>query len=98
MLIEGDPPLLLSELRADRGELLLKKTAGSSTDVEWVEVNPDSYGVWISGGAHVVVWPATPPRLAGNVLIWVADGVTFRLEGPRLTRAEALRVARELTG
>ena len=39
-----------------------------------------------------------PPRLAGNVLVWEQDGITFRVEGKDLERDDALRLARELLG
>jgi hypothetical protein len=36
------------------------------------------------------------PRLAGNTLIWLHQSTTYRLEGRRLTRAEAVDLARSL--
>jgi len=50
-------------------------------------------GVWIAGGRHVVVAPPVPPRLAGNVLIWVRGPVTYRLEGRDLTLERARGLA-----
>jgi hypothetical protein len=91
-------PVLLSQFGFGDGPGLLKKVAGGSTGVEWVELAPDLYGLWLSGGQHVVLFPAAPPRLAGNVLLWERDGVTYRLEGPELTRERALELARELLG
>jgi hypothetical protein len=35
-------------------------------------------------------------RLAGNVLLWEAHGVTYRLEGD-LSRADALELAGQIT-
>jgi hypothetical protein len=94
-LFAAPKPVLLSEL-AFTG--LLKKVAGASTAVQFVEIAPGVEGLWISGASHVVFGPAVPPRLAGNVLVWEQDGITFRLEGKDLERDDALRLARELLG
>jgi hypothetical protein len=53
-------------------------------------------GLWLSGAAHVFVFPGAPPRLAGNVLLVLRAGLTLRIEGKGLPRAEALRLAGEL--
>jgi len=90
-------PVLLSELRNDYGPAILKKLAGGSTDVESVDVDGAS-GFWITGGAHVFIAPGAPPRLAGNVLLWVSGHLIFRLEGRNLTRERALEQAREIAG
>jgi hypothetical protein len=88
-------PVLLSELRSEG--FLLKKIAGSSTDVTSLQVGA-SPGLWIAGGRHVLVLPAAPPRLAGNVLVWETGPITYRLEGRRLSRPTALRLAAEIEG
>jgi hypothetical protein len=98
VVLSTPEPVLLSQVRTGEGEVLLKKAAGSGTGTEWVELAPDLYGLWITGRPHVVFFPDAPPRLAGNVLLWERDGVTFRLEGPTLTRDRALELARELLG
>jgi hypothetical protein len=94
-LLAMPQPVLLTELRSDGGGLL-KKLAGTGTRVESVRVNGDP-GIWISGKAHVFIEPAAPPRLAGNVLVWQHGDVTLRLEG-KLTKADALGLARSITG
>jgi len=86
-------PVLLSEFGAPE---FLKKFATSS--VEWVRVTPDVQGLWIAGAPHVVFFPGASPRLAGNVLVFATGTRTFRLEGPGLTRADALAKAREILG
>jgi len=86
-------PVLLSEFGS---AYLIKKFATGS--VEWVQVAPGVPGLWIAGGAHVVFFADTSPRLAGNVLVWEKGGVTFRLEGPGLDRPRALRLAGEILG
>lgn len=83
--------VLLSELAGDDG-LLLKKAAAGATTIEGVSVNGRP-GLWLTGAAHVFMFPQAPPRLAGNVLLWQTGGLTLRLEGP-LTRAQALAIAR----
>jgi hypothetical protein len=86
-------PVLLSEFGAPE---FLKKFATSN--VEWVQVAPDVQGLWIAGAPHVVFFPDASPRLAGNVLVFATDTRTFRLEGRRLTKADALAKAREILG
>jgi hypothetical protein len=96
-LLFGAPtPTLLSEFRSGIGAEILKKLAGGSTEVEWLEVAADAPGVWITGEAHVFIGPTAPPRLAGNVLLWQSGEITYRLEGRELTRSLALRLAREI--
>lgn len=87
------PDRLLMELRGD--ELLLKKVLDQDASVRWVDVNGYP-GVWVQGAQHGLYMPGGEARLAGNTLIWVRDGVTFRLEGD-LTRQRALELAGTLT-
>jgi hypothetical protein len=84
-------PVVLSELRTGVGTMILKKLAGTATTVRYVRVE-GAPGVWIEGAPHVVLAPELPPRLAGNVLVWVRGAVTYRLEGKALT----LDAARDL--
>lgn len=93
VVFEEPSPVLLTEFRA--GPYLLKKIATLATSVAWVTVDRAA-GLWIAGRAHVVALPDAPPRLAGNVLVWQQRGVVYRLEGRRLTRQAALRLAAEL--
>jgi hypothetical protein len=90
-------PVLLSEVSTP-GENggFLKKLAGGNTKVEWVQIGQDAYGVWITGAPHVFFFPREPARLAGDTLVWVHADTTFRLEGPNLSRDEALKLARSL--
>jgi hypothetical protein len=89
----GGRPILLNEIRSsDPG--YLKKLAAFGTQAESVELYDG--GLWVSGREHVVSWPNRSPRLAGNVLVWREGGTTYRLEGPGLTREDAIRVARSL--
>ena len=91
--------VLLVELQGDQLGVA-KKLVGGRTSVEPVQVGRN-FGFFISGGSHVIAYVGpngyteVRPRLAGNVLVWTANGRTFRLEGD-LSRAEALRLAREI--
>jgi hypothetical protein len=86
-------PALLSEFGS---AYLIKKFATGT--VESVDVSPGVPALWIAGAPHAVFFPDASPRLAGNVLVWAKGGVTFRLEGHRLEKANALRLAREILG
>ena len=89
-----------------RGEQLpfAQKQLGPGSRTVGVDVR-GSNGLWITGAGHEIVYrdPTTgrivakSRRLAGNVLIWEAAGVTYRLEGAR-TIADARAVARNLRG
>lgn len=89
-----------------RGEQLpfVQKQLGPGSQALSVDVR-GATGLWITGAAHEIVYrdPTTGQivaksrRLAGNVLIWEAAGITYRLEGAR-TIADARAVARNLEG
>jgi hypothetical protein len=85
-------PALLTEFGSPS---LIKKFA--SGEVQFVSISPGVTGLWIEGH-HVVFFSGASPRLAGNVLVWVSGGVTFRLEAPALAKARALQLAREILG
>ena len=95
VLLATPQPLLLSEFRSN--VFLLKKLASSGTNVVSLDVGT-APGLWLGGAQHIVVFPATPPRLAGNVLIWQQGMVVYRLEGRRLTRRAALELAGKIMG
>jgi hypothetical protein len=90
---EGEP-VLLSELLGGGGAYL-KKLAAGSTGIEPVHVG-DAFGLWLSGGPHVFFTPQRSSRLAGNVLLWESDSTTYRLEGRKLGKTEALALAESL--
>jgi hypothetical protein len=54
--------------------------------------------LFLSGTPHVLLWDRgnVQTRLAGNVLIWLSNGVTYRLEG-QLTKGQMLALARQIT-
>jgi hypothetical protein len=86
-------PVLLNEF--GYGEGFLKKLAMGGTSVEGAGFD-GAAGIWISGAAHDVFYPGASPRLAGNVLVWERNGVTYRLEGHSLTKDDAISLARSL--
>jgi hypothetical protein len=94
-LLATPAPVLLTETA---GTGLLKKLASIATSVESVELSPGVEGIWLAGAPHVYFGPSAPPRLAGNVLLWERDGITYRLEGRALAKARALELARQIDG
>jgi hypothetical protein len=91
-LHEGKP-VLLSELGGDGS--FLKKLAAGQTHTKWVRVR-GAYGVWLAGKPHIFFFPREPARLAGNTLVWQGNDTTYRLEGPGLTKQDALDLAASL--
>jgi hypothetical protein len=87
------PDRLLMQFAGD--ELFVKKVREQDTEVEQLDVHGHR-GVWLEGAPHGLFLPGGEKRLAGNVLIWVRDGVTFRLEG-ELTLERALELAGTIT-
>lgn len=92
-------PILLSEYRAS-GYDLLKKLAYRSSVVEPARVNGER-GLWLAGPPHTLTYldrtgelRVRPVVVRGNVLLWTRGELTLRLEG-RLTKAQALRIARQ---
>jgi hypothetical protein len=86
-------PVLLNEFGFGGG--FLKKFAAGGTSIKDGGMGVPS--LWISGAVHDVFFPGASPRLAGNTLVWEADGVTYRLEGHSLSQADAVALARSLT-
>jgi hypothetical protein len=95
-LVDEQPPVLFSEMYNGGNSGILKKFAGESTNLDWVTIGAGIPALWIHGGRHVFLEPTLPPRYAGNTLLWQSRGVTYRLEGARLTLERARRLARSL--
>lgn len=92
--------VLLSEFPS-HGEEALKKLAVNATVIDPVQVG-GAPGLWIEGAPHVLTWmdretgyQERPIVVRGNVLLWLRDGLTLRLEG-RLSKPEALEIARSI--
>ena len=87
-------PVLLSEVRGRSA--FMKKLVGGQTRVTWLKVRTGDYGLWLAGKPHIFFFPREPARLAGNTLVWTENETTYRLEGPGLTKREALDLAQSL--
>jgi hypothetical protein len=87
----ADRGLIEKGLRGGDGEL--------ATRLETVTINGEP-GFWIAGAPHAVFFICYDVgecreeryRLAGNVLLWQREGVTFRLESA-LSRGDAIAIA-----
>jgi hypothetical protein len=97
---EDEPRLLVTQFRGSVAPELVKKTAAGTRFTAVLVRGREGY--WLSGAPHAVVFRDDEGviredriRLAGNVLLWVEDGITFRLEG-RMALPEALRIAESL--
>ncbi len=88
-------PVLLSEFPGGGG-VYLKKLASGGSHIDGASVAGAGPGLFVSGPRHVAFFAGQSPRLAGNVLLWEADGVTYRLEGPNLSKEEAISLAQSL--
>jgi hypothetical protein len=93
-------PVLLSQFRSPNQDVL-KKLAVGNTTIEPVQVNGQP-GLWLEGGPHTLTYLGRDSffrertvLIHGNVLLWVRDGITLRLEGA-LTRDQALAIARRV--
>lgn len=94
--------LLLAEFRADLDEEFFGKIVLEGTTVDRVIVNGVP-GFWLGGAPHVFLFEtgrrdlvADGTRLTGNVLIWEAEGITYRLESA-LSLGDTLAVAESLS-
>jgi hypothetical protein len=91
--------LLLTEFPATTNESLVEKDLGPGTSIENVTVD-GRHAFWITGAPHTVTYigpeggdpQQDPIRLAGNTLVWVDGGVTYRLESS-LDRNDAIALA-----
>jgi hypothetical protein len=87
--------LLFVRLRGDQMGFT-KKVVSPTTHVE--EARIGEWGIWFAGGEHVLMWEFgnVQTRLAGNVLVWLEQGTTYRLEG-ELDKGQMLALARKIT-
>lgn len=87
--------LVVTQFPAER--VLFEKMLGYETQVEGIAVD-GAPGLWIEGAPHDVFYDderRVGGYLAGNVLIWHTDGVTYRIEAD-VSRERALELARSL--
>ena len=93
--------VLLAEFRANLNEQFFEKLVVAGTTVAPVEVT-GAPAFWLAGAPHVFMFDAgaalveDSSRLTGNVLVWEADGVTYRLES-NLSVDESLAIAESLS-
>ena len=87
--------VLYAELRGDQMGFT-KKFVGPTTHAEDARIG--EWGMFLSGAPHVVMWEdgRVETRLAGNVLIWLFQGTTYRLEG-QLNKEQMLKLGRQIT-
>jgi hypothetical protein len=93
--------LLLIQFEARVDQQLLLKEASEATQIRPVRVN-GAVGYFLSGAPHTVFFENEDGfiahdeiRLAGNVLVWMSDGVTYRIESA-LGMEESVQVAESL--
>jgi hypothetical protein len=96
-LLSTPQPVLLNQLRTGLSSAFPQKLVGPTTKLETAKVRTAGDALWLTGKRHIVLLPDAPLRLAGNVLIWSYNGISFRLEGRTLDERTALRLAREIT-
>jgi hypothetical protein len=84
---------LLDELDNDQLPFV-EKLVGGGVPIVRVDVN-GARGFFIAGDHALQLPDELQPRLAGNTLLWVRDGVTYRLETGLGVKA-ALRLARSV--
>ena len=81
------PSFLITEFRASVDETFIKKVSQTGGNVRFVPIGP-IVGYWLSGEPHLFYYYDSDGnvgqesiRLAGNVLLWEEDGITYRIEG-----------------
>jgi hypothetical protein len=92
--------LIISEVGGDYRPYIQKTIAAASRSVTETKVN-GRQALWIEGAHYVEfadsggAFTSVPAQLAGRVLLWERDGVTYRIEG-ELTLDQARKVAESL--
>jgi hypothetical protein len=94
----GGDALFITQMEATTDRGAIEKLLGPGTTITDVDVGGE-FGYWIEGEPHVVIvfdkngaFYEDSPRMAGNTLLFVRDGLTVRIEGS-LDLADALSVA-----
>ena len=96
-----DVDLLITQFEASVDEAFFKKIGVAGGSVASVQIGSEP-GYWVSGEPHLFYYVEPggdlreeTVRLAGNVLLWEEDGITYRVEGARSLQ-KALRIAESL--
>jgi len=93
---------LIVEFKGNLDAPILGKAIGPGTTLEAVPLSSGNAAYWLAGQPHQFFYrdgtgkiqPDTL-RLAGNTLLWDANGITYRLEA-QVSREEAVRIASTL--
>ncbi|CAN5862255.1 MAG: hypothetical protein H0T94_07080 [Acidimicrobiia bacterium] len=89
--------LIMTQFQADPDEAWIRKLISGGVEVDRVEINGEE-GYWMTG-PHLLIFDngdfSETSRTNGNVLIWSASGITYRLE-TALTLPQALELAQNL--
>ena len=93
--------LLLIQFEAKVEQELLFKQASDATRIQPVSINGD-LGYFLSDAPHTVFFESKDGlitddqvRLTGNVLVWMSDGVTYRIES-ELGLVDSVEIAESL--
>lgn len=94
--------LLVTQFPGSTDENYVQKQLAPDSSLELVDI-AGTPGFWISGAPHVFFYrdprgqiQQETIRLAGNVLIWEAAGITLRIESA-LPRDDVIRIAESMT-
>jgi hypothetical protein len=90
---------LIVEFKGSLDAPILGKAIGPGTTLEAIPLSSGNAAYWLAGQPHQFFYrdaagniqPDTL-RLAGNTLLWDANGITYRLEA-QVAREEAVRIA-----
>jgi hypothetical protein len=93
--------VLFTQFRADLDGAFFKKTIEFGTNVRPVSID-GAEGYWIHGAPHVFSYRDAAgnfvdetARLAGDVLVWSREGITYRIEAA-LSLREVVAIAESL--
>jgi hypothetical protein len=88
--------MLVMEFEARSGVQSMVKSMLPDGRMETIEVN-GMFGYWVEGATRLqILGDGSVGRASGNVLLWQANGITFRMESA-LTMDEAIDIAEEMT-
>lgn len=93
---------LIVEFKGTLDAPILGKAIGPGTTLEAIPLTSGTAAYWLAGQPHQFFYRDTVGniqpdtlRLAGNTLLWDANGITYRLEA-QVFREEAVRIASTL--
>jgi hypothetical protein len=93
---------LIVEFKGSLDAPILGKAIGPGTTLEAIPLSGGTAAYWLAGQPHQFFYRDSGGnilqdtlRLAGNTLLWDANGITYRLEA-QVAREEAVRIASSL--